>query len=276
MRAWLALLIGLSVLVAGAAAAIACLEVATALGAFGSALGSESRHSLPPPNTLFIVEPGSKSDACSYGTTACASASAAHTECPTGSVEVSIGDFFFEPQFSYLPAEGTVCWRNDGQVAHTVTSDEGIWLFGTDRTGHGLHHHLAPPQSEPPQSDLPLPLRLPSGDEGSDPRREPASAATAADKRDGGPGERTPQRRELPRNPGVLPQGSRQAVVVALRRGLLQGRRHLRGRPHQRGLEQAGRQGREQLPRDTGPLPQRPSLSSCRRITATVSPKVYR
>ena len=45
-------------------------------------------------------------------------------------MEVSIGDFFFNPQFSSLPEGGTVCWRNDGQVAHTVTSDEGIFLSG--------------------------------------------------------------------------------------------------------------------------------------------------
>ena len=58
MRARSALLIGLSLVVAAAAATLACAVAATALGASESALGSESRHSLPPAtNTLLMGEP---------------------------------------------------------------------------------------------------------------------------------------------------------------------------------------------------------------------------
>ena len=58
MRTRLAVFIGLSLVVAGTAAALACAVAATALGASGSARGSESRDSLPPATgTLLMGEP---------------------------------------------------------------------------------------------------------------------------------------------------------------------------------------------------------------------------
>ena len=58
MRARMPVLIGLSVLVAGAAVALVCTVAAPALGVSGSARGSESRHSLQPPsNTPLTGEP---------------------------------------------------------------------------------------------------------------------------------------------------------------------------------------------------------------------------
>ena len=71
-------------------------------------------------------------------------------------------------------------------------------------------------------------------------------------------GERPSHRRELPRHQRVLPLRPDRAVVVGVRRRLHQGRRHLRGQPHRRELERAGRQVREELPRHHAVLPLRP------------------
>ena len=40
---------------------------------------------------------------------------------------VSIGDLFYDPPTVNVPVGGTVCWRNDGQVAHTATSNTGVF-----------------------------------------------------------------------------------------------------------------------------------------------------
>jgi plastocyanin len=42
-----------------------------------------------------------------------------------GTTEISIGDNFFEPQEASVRAGSTVSWKNDGQVAHTVTQTGG-------------------------------------------------------------------------------------------------------------------------------------------------------
>ena len=60
------------------------------------------------------------------------------------------------------------------------------------------------------------------------------------------PEERRRRRRELSRHgSGFSKRGVDPAALVVVRRGLLQGRRRLRGRPHRRELERAGREGRQ-------------------------------
>ena len=102
MRARLAVLIGFSLVVAGAAAALSCGVAATALGASGSAIGNEGP---PPPH------------------------------CPVGSTEVTIGDNFFNPSTVNVPLGGIVCWRNIGEVVHTATSDTGVFDSGPLQPG---------------------------------------------------------------------------------------------------------------------------------------------
>ncbi|HEU5066487.1 MAG TPA: hypothetical protein VFT86_11555, partial [Gaiellaceae bacterium] len=55
--------------------------------------------------------------------------------CPVGSTEVTVGDNFFNPATVNVPVGGTVCWRNMGQVAHTATSDTGVFNSGTLNPG---------------------------------------------------------------------------------------------------------------------------------------------
>jgi plastocyanin len=42
-----------------------------------------------------------------------------------GTVEISIGDNFFEPREASVSAGSTVMWKNEGQVPHTVTKSGG-------------------------------------------------------------------------------------------------------------------------------------------------------
>ena len=44
--------------------------------------------------------------------------------------QVSIQDFFFSPANVSVPAGTTVTWVNDGNVPHTVTSDDGQFDSG--------------------------------------------------------------------------------------------------------------------------------------------------
>ena len=55
--------------------------------------------------------------------------------CPAGSTEVSIGDNFFNPATVNVPVGTTVCWRNMGQLAHTATSDTGVFNSPTLNPG---------------------------------------------------------------------------------------------------------------------------------------------
>ena len=48
----------------------------------------------------------------------------------TGTTTVSIQDFFFSPANVSVPAGTTVTWVNEGNVPHTVTSDDGQFDSG--------------------------------------------------------------------------------------------------------------------------------------------------
>lgn len=46
-------------------------------------------------------------------------------------ITVSMRDNFFQQRVDTVALGGTVTWPNDGNVAHTSTSDAGIWDSGT-------------------------------------------------------------------------------------------------------------------------------------------------
>jgi plastocyanin len=48
----------------------------------------------------------------------------------TGTTQVSIQDFYFSPANVSVPAGTTVTWVNEGNVPHTVTSDDGQFDSG--------------------------------------------------------------------------------------------------------------------------------------------------
>ena len=49
-----------------------------------------------------------------------------------------IGDLFFNPYTVNIFAGQTVCWWNQGQVAHTVTSDTGLFNSRNVESGSDL------------------------------------------------------------------------------------------------------------------------------------------
>ena len=75
-------------------------------------------------------------------TAACGGSEAAtSTDAPTttaglAEVNVSIASFAFGPDVVTVPAGTTVTWTNDeGAVAHTTTSDDGLWDSATLQPG---------------------------------------------------------------------------------------------------------------------------------------------
>ncbi len=50
--------------------------------------------------------------------------------CPSGATRVNIGDNFFDPANVNIAPGTTVCWVNQGTVAHTVTSSTGLFDSG--------------------------------------------------------------------------------------------------------------------------------------------------
>lgn len=49
------------------------------------------------------------------------------TWAPEGTVFVSMGDNFYQPQTVTVTRGASVRWTNEGAVAHTVVSDTGLW-----------------------------------------------------------------------------------------------------------------------------------------------------
>ena len=90
---------------------------------------SECLGSPPPPLPSSSATSASAATSSATATPSATSASAA-ADCPTGSTEVAIGDFFFDPDTTDIVAGETVCWTNTGEIPHTVTSDTGVFDSG--------------------------------------------------------------------------------------------------------------------------------------------------
>jgi plastocyanin len=54
---------------------------------------------------------------------------------PDATIDVSIGDNFFNPAMVNIAVGDAVRWTNNGAVAHTATSDTGIWNSGNLNSG---------------------------------------------------------------------------------------------------------------------------------------------
>jgi carboxypeptidase T len=68
---------------------------------------------------------------------------------PAGSTrDVSIGDFFFDPQNLTIPAGTTVRWT-DAEDSHTTTSDTAVWDSGTLNPGDQFSYTFNTPGSYP-------------------------------------------------------------------------------------------------------------------------------
>ena len=50
--------------------------------------------------------------------------------CPAGATVVNITEYAYTPQFVGVTPGATVCWTNQGTIAHTVTSDTGLFDSG--------------------------------------------------------------------------------------------------------------------------------------------------
>jgi len=69
--------------------------------------------------------------------------------CPSGSMALSIGDFFFDPAHVTVPAGTTVCWTNNGQIGHTATSDTGVFDSETMQPSDSYTYTFDNPGSYP-------------------------------------------------------------------------------------------------------------------------------
>lgn len=58
----------------------------------------------------------------------------------SGSTSISIIDFAFQPSTTTITVGTTVTWKNNGAVAHTVTSDTGAFDSGQLQPGASYTH----------------------------------------------------------------------------------------------------------------------------------------
>jgi plastocyanin len=72
---------------------------------------------------------------CGSKTTTTPKTTTPSTSPSTSSETISIVDFAFKPNSLTVAPGTTITWKNDGAVAHTVTSDTGV--FDSGQLGHG-------------------------------------------------------------------------------------------------------------------------------------------
>jgi plastocyanin len=69
--------------------------------------------------------------------------------CTTGTTDVSIVDFAFDPQVVTIRAGSTIRWTNNGQAPHTSTSTTAVWDSGTLNNGQQFSFTFNTPGSYP-------------------------------------------------------------------------------------------------------------------------------
>ena len=71
------------------------------------------------------------------------------SDCPSGSTQIAIGDYFFDPADITVPVGTTVCWTNTVQITHTATSDTGVFDSGSLANGDTFTYTFNNPGSYP-------------------------------------------------------------------------------------------------------------------------------
>ncbi len=73
---------------------------------------------------------------------ACSSSSTTEPLQAGSTPSVSIGDDFFSPKVDTVAVGTTVTWTNNGGIAHTTTSDTGIWDSGSKGKNQTFTHQF--------------------------------------------------------------------------------------------------------------------------------------